>query len=313
MTQNLPRERRDEFMKLWKSAVCGENEINVNDMFTVFLQATRMSGEMNTSLGNGWSNLVLFLFAMHENNASWEEILKCSGFVEGDDALFNVPPEYAPSTEQMYNLGFRLKVKVVESLERASFCGLIFDPEELISVTDPLHVIMKMAWLPRKYNDANEQTRVELLKAKALSALYQYNGCPIITPCCVNVLEQLSDVEFTKKSWDSYDSYHKDIFEQAKKDFSVRETLPKTRELVETQYGISPSMQFQMEEILRHVKIGQDFTLCMPNDYDLFARCYSDYVLHPTLPHPQRSTQYFNFLRKLCTGCGAEEPACLPE
>jgi len=46
------------------------------------VEATRMSGEMNTSLGNGFSNLMFMLYACHVQGIAAE------GIVEGDDGVF---------------------------------------------------------------------------------------------------------------------------------------------------------------------------------------------------------------------------------
>jgi len=93
----------DEFISLITKALLGENECSFK-FFTVWVQATRMSGEMCTSLGNGFSNLMFFLFLC------WRKGSRCTGVVEGDDGLFRVDGP-APTASDFRDLGLVIKMK----------------------------------------------------------------------------------------------------------------------------------------------------------------------------------------------------------
>jgi len=58
MCVDLPAEERDGFMRFWHEHVRGKNKLDIADQLNCTLPGVRMSGEMNTSLGNGWCNLV---------------------------------------------------------------------------------------------------------------------------------------------------------------------------------------------------------------------------------------------------------------
>jgi len=307
MVENLPWDVKTTFLKMWKVAVTGDNLIDFTNLFLAKLKAVRMSGEMNTSLGNGWSNLVLFLFAMDEKGATWDEIIDSHGFVEGDDGIFRIDERISPTSAQMESYGFRLKIDVVSDIKTASFCGLIFDPDDLVAVTDPLLVLMKLAWLPRRYIGCRGGTADELLKAKAQSALYQYNGCPIITTACVRILEQLKDVAYTARTYNSFDSYKLVIFKES---FGVvaRDIPDNTRALVEQMYGISLTMQSVIESALSQYVLGEELHLTFPSEYDHYSQCYEDYVSFPTEPDPVARSRYYQFLQKLYMSDGGKLP-----
>lgn len=55
----------DDWYDTITRVLAGKNKLTFRD-FSVDVQASRMSGEMNTSLGNGFVNLMLFIFVMEE-------------------------------------------------------------------------------------------------------------------------------------------------------------------------------------------------------------------------------------------------------
>ena len=126
MTQHLKEGPR--FMELMRGVLAGKRKAQFK-YFDVEVNATRMSGEMNTSLGNGFANLMLFEFACHKVGS------ECVGVVEGDDGLFRVNGPIPPSN-LFESLGFTIKAVTHERLETASFCGMVFDVEDRVNVSD---------------------------------------------------------------------------------------------------------------------------------------------------------------------------------
>jgi len=308
MTGRLCSGDSDRFMGLWDMLICSKNNIKVGNLFKAFVEGVRMSGEMNTSLGNGWSNLVLFMFALHQNGATWDDMFdNVPGFVEGDDGLFRIPENVkAPTSAQMESYGFSLKIDNVTDISEASFCGMVFDHEEQIIVNDPIEVLMKLSWLPRKYMNCSDTTALELLKAKAQSALHLYNGCPIVTVACARILELTKHVKITKKSYDFFDSYHIDTF-VASRGVVAQPIGKRTRELVERQYGITAEMQMKIEKQLANQELGS-YSLDLPQRYDHYAWCYDTYVNFPVQPCPTRRKHYYQFLEKVYLKAGTKLP-----
>lgn len=141
---------RSDWLNTYKQTMGGVNEMTFKHL-SAKIMATRMSGEMDTSLSNGFSNLMLFLFMAKIKGAT-----SARGFVEGDDGLFRVSPaRCAPTEKDFADLGFTIKIGHTPHLSRASFCGQVYDMTDLIVVTDPKEVIARLGWTNKKYVRAN--------------------------------------------------------------------------------------------------------------------------------------------------------------
>lgn len=172
MTQNLSC--GDRFMTIITEALAGMNFL-VFKNFGVEVEATRMSGEMCTSLGNSFTNLMVNLFILSENGCKDVECV-----VEGDDGLYRFNG-VAPTSDHYAKLGFEIKLVVEKELHLASFCGLVYDPIDLKVLADPMKVLLRTCWGDAKYKDSRKSKLLSLLKAKALSIVYQYDGCPVVS------------------------------------------------------------------------------------------------------------------------------------
>lgn len=171
MTGSLPEGLL--FMKFLNKYLLGTNICEFR-MFTAEVLSGRMSGEMNTSIGNGFTNLMVYLFAMHKFGCKEFDCI-----VEGDDCLGVYLGPIIP--EQFYNdLGFTIKIKYYEECNTASFCGQIFDFDTFTVIADPLKLILNFGWASSRYKDGNAKTMRGLLRSKALSYFHQYPGAPII-------------------------------------------------------------------------------------------------------------------------------------
>jgi len=172
MTKFLPNAAH--FHQLLENVLAGKNTIYTK-FWKVLLEATRMSGEMCTSLGNGFSNLMLVLFVAHKSGCIVD------GKVEGDDGIWNELSGNKMRTDLFASLGFSVKWQEVADLCKASFCGIIFDPDECIAITDPIKVLASFGWTCAKYARAGNATKLNLIRCKSLSLFHQYPGCPIIS------------------------------------------------------------------------------------------------------------------------------------
>lgn len=171
MTQYLPVHSR--FMFFVFGVLGGNNEV-INKCFSIRLRATRMSGEMCTSLGNGFFNLMSTRFLCHRIGT------KVDGFVEGDDGLFRI--EGRPPTKEEYaSLGVNIKPVLTAELHKASFCGLVFDPSAMVVVTDPRKALALLGWVPGRYFQAKRSVHLSMIRAKAWSMGYQYTATPILS------------------------------------------------------------------------------------------------------------------------------------
>lgn len=240
MTSALPD--HEEFMYYVKEVIGGLN-VCVFKYFKVEVEATRMSGEMNTSLGNGFSNLMLMLYLSEKAG-----LKNITGVVEGDDGLFTGIGPF-PKSEDFEKLGFTIKIEVVDRLSDASFCGLVFDPEDRVVVTDPIAEMCSFGWTTAQYARASKRRKMELLRCKAISLAYQYGECPILNALARYGLRVTTGY---RAKLGNVNEWERDKFLEAKMYAGVlkRDPSNNTRLLVERLYGITIENQMEIEKYL---------------------------------------------------------------
>lgn len=150
---------------------CIKNSVK-NSSFSISMDAARMSGEMCTSLGNGFTNLMLMKFFCFKN-----QIHDAQGVIEGDDGLFTY---HGPglSNEFFNRLGFQIEIDE-RDLTEASFCGNIFTEKSLKTIVDPLECIATASYSMNGVG-ANSQELNKLTYLMGYSLLCQYGNCPIV-------------------------------------------------------------------------------------------------------------------------------------
>jgi len=235
-----------DFMKLVEEVIGGTNHIAYK-LFWVFLICVRMSGEMNTSLGNGFTDLMVFLFICHKIGAK-DPIAYC----EGDDLLATVFGT-RPTKEHFAKLGLICKPEYPDEISTASFCGIIADDVALDVVTDPIEAVCSFGWTTREYAKAGSSVVHKLLRCKALSLAHQYPGCPILASFADYVLRMTRgyDVrEFAKRLrvsvWER-DQILAAIKDERKLRAKQKPVHKWTRHLVEKKFGIKIEHQLMLE------------------------------------------------------------------
>lgn len=259
MTSKLPNS--SEFMDLLRDSMCKVNTLR-NKWFRVLIDAVRMSGEMNTSLGNGFSNMMFTLFQANQTHLkngyvgsldSW--ISNCFEYVrgvfEGDDGLCVFHPSCRPTSADFQAMGMIIKLEDHKEIGTASFCGNVFDPIDMIQVCDPLKVLCSMGWSNKKYVRATSATKASILRCKANSYINQYPGCPIVQALSLYVLRVTSvDLDRELRYLDNSGHWAKGKYRQA---YDKLETLVplatpgRTRDLVERMFQVPPECQIEME------------------------------------------------------------------
>ncbi len=286
MTSKLPQ--HDWFMQLCHKVLAGENICEFKD-FVISLEAVRMSGEMCTSLGNGFSNLMFMLFMCQECGCD-----DPMGVVEGDDGLFSMKG-VPPTKEHFSKLGLNIKLEVHHSLETASFCGLIFDAEDKLNITDPREVLATFGWTTANYARARPSVHRTLLRCKAISLAYQYPGCPILNALAEKTLEltRSHDVRHMVQQWKN--TYERDQLLDALKAKLILQPPPmRTRLLVEQMYDIPVDHQVKIElwirgltciQPLNHPLILMHMSPVWVDYYDRY--CLNEITRNPAAAWPQ--------------------------
>lgn len=248
MTQHLPE--RDHFKELC-DVLMGMTVCQFKN-FTAHVEATRMSGEMNTSLGNGFSNLMFMLF-MCEVVKNMKNVV---GVVEGDDGLFVGDGEW-PTEQDFSNLGLIIKMEMHEELNTASFCGLIYDEVDQKNLTDPIAEILTLGWTTRRYARARPNKLKMLLRSKALSMAHQYPGCPIVQELAMYALRVTRSIDIrhfvyegAMSEWERTQLIQ--ALEFGVKNLTFPEPGMRSRELMERKFGVTIAEQLQLEEYFRN-------------------------------------------------------------
>lgn len=284
----------DQFMALMREVVAGTNVCNFKDL-VIEIEATRMSGEMCTSLGNGFTNLMSFLYECQRIGAT-----DVRGVVEGDDGLFSLEGP-VPTKEGMAENGLTVKMEIVDEFNEASFCGFMFDPEEGINIKTPLEMLVNFGWLPGRYLGSKDSKILELYRCKALSYAHQFPGCPIVAAFAHYVL-RMTKGKRARLFWS--DAYMRDkylTFLEMENKFGTPDIEPglATRLLFEKKFGVTIRDQIEIENYFK--SCDSFFVSNQTLDYytpDINYSHYSKYV-HGLQPKSPSGCSPLNFTRTL--------------
>lgn len=241
MTSALPE--HDEFMKYFDKFIMGRNYLK-NKYFSANIDATRMSGEMCTSLGNGWTTMCVFYFVCKEKGFEQVRLV-----VEGDDNAAS-GQGVAPTVQDFADLGMVIELEKYKTFSEMSFCGLVFDEAELEVVTDPRKVLASFAWTSREYVNARTSKLKSLLRCKGLSLKYQYPACPVVSSLADYILRETSGVDVRNVLESrSIGTWQRDLLRLAlAAPIHSRPVGPGSRDLVERLFNIPLGTQLKLEE-----------------------------------------------------------------
>lgn len=275
LMKNFPR----QFLIVY-SALCGENCIAFKK-FTIRVEAVRMSGEMVTSLGNGFTNLMNILYVAHLKG------VEVTGVVEGDDALFACSTEV--TKDDFTNLGFEIKIEKHSDFRTASFCGIVACSDGTL-LTDPRKVLVSFGWSHSQLIGSSEKVKMGLLRAKALSLLYEHPNCPILTALSLRFIVLTNNVKpvWSNNWYEGMLQLEVQRFEEDTRQRVERGVSLEARILFEQLYGINVDSQLKIECDLGKVSIEP---ITLPSVLELFdlpeydeARDYHlRFVTHPWL------------------------------
>lgn len=262
-----------ERMKMFERICTGDNVMNYTDI-TARIKGRRMSGEMTTSLSNGWTNLMLSTFVLRDVAPNTPII------VEGDDGILALTPDasHVFTPDKFANLGFVIKIIKHDDITEAGFCGIVCDASENSIITNPIEAIASFGWVGGAALRAGSESLWALLRAKALSLAYQYPGCPILSSLAkLGVRLSFNHRRMSPDDNPFLDGWSKDIYRHAEK-YVTAELLdkvpgPNTRSMMARKYGISQVDQIRTEKYLDEIK--EPTVLSMPW---LLSKCTSEMI-----------------------------------
>lgn len=238
-----------EINNYYQAFVRANTKLDFGSFVVILLEAIRQSGDMWTSIFNSFSNYIIHLsMSVKLGNKNF----KC--VVEGDDGLFSF--DGVKPTEQDYlDMGFKVKLINENKLNLASFCGLVYDDKTFRIMTDPIQILSDFGWSGSRYLGANHQTKQLLLRAKALSFLYQYPGMPIVSELCKKVITLTSSKGIRRlvhrghfSEWE-----RQQLIEALDHPPMLVNPEPSQRDLMHEKYEISPEAQLSIENRIRQL------------------------------------------------------------
>lgn len=212
------------------SVISGINNMRTRTGIKARVRARRMSGDMCTSLGNGFSNLMLAKFIAFKKNGNIE------GFVEGDDGLFSC--DFELTADDYKSLGFTIKIDEIDDPCKGSFCGMIFSESGQI-IRDPRRFFASFGWTHSCIH-GGDNVMAELLKAKSLSACHETPSCPVVGALARYGL----NISAHAKPRFVQDGYHEYVYDVEVPEF---EPTNETRLLFEEIFGVSVENQIYIE------------------------------------------------------------------
>lgn len=171
------------------------------------LVGSRMSGEMWTSLGNGFSNMMMI-----EYMAS--KLMKQKPFtydylVEGDDGLIGTTSKFDLTIVK--KLGFKLTLREGSSINDLSFCGMILGPHERLYCNPERTMIkfgrtMDMRIINRYGTRGFDRVLDQEMYTKALSMSVYGSNNPVINQVIRTTLRNCAYKEIRMESLDYWES-----------------------------------------------------------------------------------------------------------
>lgn len=250
----------DEGAEFLCSVLTGTNRMRTRTGHRAECTARRMSGDMCTSLGNGFTNLMLVLYIVDQKGGSVD------GYVEGDDGIFASSVEL--TSEDYAKCGFTIKIERIPDPCCASFCGLVFANSGEI-IRDPFRFMNGFGWTSSFIN-AGPKIMNELLRAKALSAVYECPQCPIVSVLARRALDKT--VGFAPRFVE--DGYHHRVPSDVRKIVKF-DPGHDTRELFERLYSIPVVTQLAIEELINSDQLEEVARILHPHaDVEHYASHY---------------------------------------
>lgn len=222
--------------------------------FKAACPGSRMSGDMWTSLANGFSNMIIFLYVVKKslsrrnykpNNAA----TRYDFIVEGDDGFFGT--NFRLNFDIVQRLGFNLKIHYANNINDLSFCGICVGPQNL-PVPDFWRQLEKFGWefdenIINRYSDHPTRHEYEIMRAKALSLLACAPGSPILQPLCVKILKLTEHITVRPKTYDFWDREVLRLHTYTPTPVQISDDM---RKFYELRFSVSIEEQLEIEKLI---------------------------------------------------------------
>jgi len=175
------------------------------------------------------------------------------GVFEGDDGLlsFTRSDGTLPTEDDFKEMGMMLKMKPVNNLSDAEFCGMYAHEDVLDNVSDPVYQMAKFGWSMAAQKGGGPRVIRGLLRAKALSLAYEMPRCPIVREMAEYA------IRMTEGTQAIYDTNRYGMKNWKDSQIPINHRLDsrvdrRTRLFVEERFGVSVTLQLKYEHYFKN-------------------------------------------------------------
>jgi hypothetical protein len=177
--------------------------------FSVTIAGRRRSGDLWTSSGNAFTNLMLICFCLWKMGITFDQMRV---LVEGDDSIVQIKDieTYCGLFERISGaFGFRSKVCTSPMLATTSFLQKRTTPDGRYELKDWRKILATFGWSKQKHVGMSRAKLLVLFRARSYSLAYQFPRHPILYALAKSCLRLTAGVklpmEWLRKQLDLYE------------------------------------------------------------------------------------------------------------
>jgi len=286
----LGRDMPKSFMKVILETIGGDQIQRNRNGFKATTRG-RQSGDMCTSCGNGYINLLVCSFAAWK--VGWiPAFTRIRGCFEGDDGIYAVGRNWQDFRDILVKCGVRIsKMDVNPNPGELGFLSTYWS-RDLVPLTDFRRYIVRLPWALERID--NPRIRAELLRAKGQSLACAAAGCPVLAAYARMILRvtegHKARYHRTNFWWESVVMGNQYGTSHISDDLAMRlrQPIPPSRRILYHRlFGITVAGQISLERALdAHQGMGElDYRLVAPYLDPMFrVRWHNNVIVR--VPHP---------------------------
>lgn len=216
----------------------------VNKRYEIRVIGIRMSGDPWTSLFNGFSNCMNYMFY------AWKGGFDIDLLVEGDDSSVTQPYNYFRK-EMFAELGMVIKIEPKFAISDVVFCGCHYLHNEQKLLISPTSIVNTSYTCTREYITCSDTKALGLLRAKAMSLWCLGKNSPVVGPFAAKLLKLAGTgpviVDGANKWWENF-------ILKTYNGVSTFECTDQCRVFYANRFGITISQQYYLEDVIEKAK-----------------------------------------------------------
>lgn len=256
----------DRLVDALMHVLTGKKEMDMDKHLTAIIESVEFSGDFCTALNNLALNIVALICIYADKGIPMEQSVNL--FVcEGDDNVMNW--QHITMCEKDFR-EYGLKAKFVTgnlTLAEAKFCQLLYCSDGVVLV-DAAKKLASSVLVKPKYGKSGPANLKSLMRAQAMSMLYNHAGVPIVHNWALALLRLTSGVNVRKHHWESL-SYNDDVLSIMKSDWRAlaqKEITEEARVKYEEIFFVPRYTQILCEQLIDSWQGGVlDLPLEMPD------------------------------------------------